>query len=72
MGGWAQFVVSGNHDFVDPKDPDPRIRGAAIQDLLTNAVLLNDKSALVDFRGQQLQLYGMPWQPSVRSLVPNQ
>jgi predicted MPP superfamily phosphohydrolase len=53
------YVVLGNHDFADSRDPfSQRVDGEALEGI-EGLVLLTDESVIVDVRGRQVQIVGV-------------
>jgi uncharacterized protein len=53
------FVVLGNHDFADSRDPFSQHVDQSVFDALEGVTVLGDDSAEVDFRGTRVQLVGV-------------
>jgi len=66
------FVVLGNHDFADSRDPfSQRIDPAAI-DALEGVTLLRDESVELELRGQRVQIVGVdPQSYAARKAYPD-
>lgn len=59
-----KLIISGNHDFGFQKDPDAVSWFYGNVDDHSNGVYyLQDNGATINVKGQELKVYGSPWQP---------